>query len=55
MASDIEKRMPMKIGYTRSEKLSSLHVFRNQEIDNYNKLISVMKLSLRNLKRAIEG
>ena len=35
--------------------LNSLHVFRNQEIDRFNQLITKMKSSLVELKKAING
>lgn len=57
LAVDFAKKLPDGIKYEvpENETLSSLHVFRNQQIDKFNKLLKVMKNSLHELKRAIDG
>lgn len=39
----------------QTETASSLHIFRAQEIDRFNKLVDVMKKTLLDLKDAING
>lgn len=43
------------INYKASANPDSLEVFRNQEIDRYNVLISTMSKTLIELKKAIKG
>lgn len=56
MANDYLSKVPDALSYTiNSETASSLHIFRAQEIDRFNKLLRILKKSLVDLKDAIDG
>jgi hypothetical protein len=48
--------MPKPIEYTIDRaSVPSLHIFRSQELDRFNKLIKIMRKSLSDIKDAING
>lgn len=65
LAKDIVARLPKKLDnkkahpktfeFTAAGQMVSTGVFVGQEIDRFNKLLSVMKSTLTNLDKAIEG
>jgi hypothetical protein len=56
LAEKIKSEMPTSIPVEKlKEDANSLQVFRYQEVLQFNRLISVMKKSLTDLIKAIEG
>lgn len=55
MAKEIEARMPDLLPVKRIEDPNSLDIFRLQEVERFNSLISVIKRSLSDLQKAIKG
>ena len=55
MAKEIEVRMPDLLPMKRIEDPNSLDIFRLQEVERFNALISVIKRSLSDLQKAIKG
>lgn len=55
MAKEIEVRMPDLLPVKRIEDPNSLDIFRLQEVERFNALISVIKRSLSDLQKAIKG
>ena len=55
MAREIKSKMVNPFPIELDPNADSLVVFRDQEIDRFNKLITVMKISLSDLISAIDG
>jgi len=55
LANEIEQQIREPFVFTKSEEPGCLEIFRNQEVDRFNKLIKVIKTSLRELQKAIKG
>jgi hypothetical protein len=56
IAADYAMKLPLQMSYTLDTATAgSLHIFRGQEIDRFNKLLDVMKKSLKQLEEAIAG
>lgn len=56
ITDDYSAKVPEPLKYTiDTANANSLHIFRGQEIDRFNKLLKVMKKSLEDLKLAIGG
>lgn len=55
MAKEIEARMPDLLPVKRIDDPNSLDIFRLQEVERFNALISVIKRSLSDLQKAIKG
>ena len=55
LASEIELQIREPFHFNKSEEPGCLEIFRNQEVDRFNKLIKVIKTSLRELQKAIKG
>lgn len=56
MANDYLTKVPDGLSFSiNPETASSLHIFRAQEIDRFNKLVKILKKSLVDLKDAIDG
>ena len=55
MAKEIEARIPELLPLRKLEEPTSLDVFRYQEVERFNILISIIKRSLSDLQKAIKG
>lgn len=55
IAKDIEGRLPGLLVLRKEENMTSLNVFRSQEVDRMNKLVKVLKSTLVILQKAIQG
>jgi hypothetical protein len=56
IVDDYSLKVPPTMSYSiDTTKASSLHIFRGQEIDRFNKLLKTLKKSLEDLKQAIGG
>ncbi len=55
MAKEIETRIPDLLQVKKIEEPNSLDIFRYQEVERFNALISVIKRSLSDLQKAIKG
>jgi hypothetical protein len=56
IVDDYSTKVPSPMSYTiDTTTASSLHIFRGQEIDRFNKLLKTLKKSLEDLRQAIGG
>jgi dynein heavy chain, axonemal len=55
MAREIETRVPDLLPVRKIEEPNSLDIFRMQEVERFNALISIIKKSLSDLQKAIKG
>jgi dynein heavy chain len=55
MAKEIEARIPDLLPVKKIDDPSSLDIFRMQEVERFNALISILKRSLSDLQKAIKG
>lgn len=55
MAKEIESRMPDLLPVRKIDDPNSLDIFRMQEVERFNALISILKRSLSDLQKAIKG
>ena len=55
MAKEIEARVPDLLPIKRNEETNSLDIFRMQEVERFNALITIIKRSLSDLQKAIKG
>lgn len=55
MAREIEARVPDLLPVRKIEEPNSLDIFRMQEVERFNSLITIIKKSLSDLQKAIKG
>ena len=55
LAQEIDVQIREQFKFTKSNDPGCLEIFRNQEIERFNKLIRIIKNTLKDLQKAIKG